>query len=110
MSESVPGSSSQRRLLVAGWIDGIEGELTRGMPVLAQDGSTVGVVAAVVLTGLAKSISHILLGQVPPTAVYRLVPIALIDHVADERLWLQISQDQIHSLSLHDPDNSEETR
>jgi hypothetical protein len=109
-SESVPGTPSQYRLLVCGWIDEIEGELARGMPVLAQDGSTAGVVAAVVLTGPAKRITHLLLGQVPPTAVYRLVPIALIDHVAGERLWLQINQAQIHSLPLHDPDNSEGTR
>jgi hypothetical protein len=104
MSESVPGSSSQRRLLVCGWIDGIEGELTRGMPVLAQDGSPVGVVAAVVLTGLAKSISHILLGQVPPTAVYRLIPVDLLDRLDRERIRLRASPQQIAALPIYQPD------
>jgi hypothetical protein len=105
MSESVPGTSSQWRLLVCGWIDGIEGELARGMPALAQDGSPVGVVAAVVLTGQAKRISHILLGQVPPTAVYRLIPVDLLDRLDGEGIRLRASRQQIAALPIYQPDS-----
>ena len=106
---------SGQKLLVRGVIASgancaICGEIWRGMLVLDRDDLVAGAVAAVVLDCSSQTISHLLMGQLPPTAVYRLIPIALIDHVAGERLWLQISQAQIHSLSLHDPNNLEETR
>jgi hypothetical protein len=41
-------TTSSKRLLVRGRIDRVGGEVARGMPVLAQDGSMVGAVAAVV--------------------------------------------------------------
>lgn len=37
-------TTSSKRLLVRGRIDQVGGEVTRGMPVLAQDGSMVGAV------------------------------------------------------------------
>ncbi|HRQ38116.1 MAG TPA: hypothetical protein PLD25_09395 [Chloroflexota bacterium] len=79
-------------------------EVWRGMRVLAQDGSPVGMVAAVVVTAPTQAISHILLGQVPPTAVYRLIPIDLLDRLDGERLWLRVLPHQITALPIHQPD------
>jgi hypothetical protein len=98
------GTAPRRRLLVGGWIAPVEGEVTRGMLALAEDGSIVGVVAAVVQTGPARTITHLLLGQVPPTAVYRLIPLDLLDRLDGERIWLRASPQQIGALPIYQPD------
>lgn len=92
------------RLLVCGWVDSMGGEVARGMPVLVQDGSMVGTVAAIVQSGPTQAISHILLGQVPPTAVYRLIPLDLLDRLDGECLWLRATRQQIAMLPAHQPD------
>jgi hypothetical protein len=88
----------------------MRGEIWRGMLILDRDSLVAGTVAAVVLDAASQTVSHILLGQLPPTAVYRLIPISLLDHIADERLWLQVAQTHIETLPVHQPDDSEETR
>ncbi|GIK57906.1 MAG: DUF2171 domain-containing protein [Chloroflexi bacterium] len=93
------------RLLVCGWVDPVGGEVARGMPVLAQDGSMVGTVAAVVHSEPDQTISHILLGQVPPTAVYRLMPLDLLDRLDGDHLWLRATRQQIAMLPAHQPDD-----
>lgn len=97
-------TSSGYRLLVCGWVERVGGEVVRGMPVRAEDGCLVGAVAAVVQSGAAKMMTHLLLGQVPPTAVYRLIPLALLDHLEDEQVWLNASCQQVDDLPLHQPD------
>jgi hypothetical protein len=98
------GEQASQRLLVAGWIDLVSGEVSRGMPVLVEDGRLVGVVAAVVQSGPDQSIDHILLGQVPPTSVYRLVPIDLLERLDGQGLWLRASRHQVATLPVHQPD------
>lgn len=97
-------TTSLQRLLVCGRVDQTGVEVTRGMSVLAQDGHMVGIVAAVVLSGATPAISHILLGQVPPTAVYRLIPLNLLDWVDGDRIWLCSTRQQIAVLPIHQPD------
>lgn len=104
MTKSTLETIHQQRLLVCGWIDQVKGEVARGMPVLAQDGSMVGVVAAVIQCGAAQTINHILLGQTPPTAVYRLIPINLLDRLGEECIWLHTSREQVAALPVHQPD------
>ena len=104
MTKSTLETIHQQRLLVCGWIDQVKGEVARGMPVLAQDGSMVGVVAAVIQSGAAQTINHILLGQTPPTAVYRLISIALLDRLAEEGIWLRVTHGQVAALPVHQPD------
>lgn len=91
------------RLLVCSWIDQIGGEAARGMPVLVEDGSMVGTVAAVVQSGPTRTITHLLLGQVPPTAVYRLIPLDLLARLDGECIWLSASRQQIAALPIHQP-------
>lgn len=80
------------------------GEVRRGMSVLAADGVPVGVVAAVVCHEPAHTVTHILLGQTPPTAVYRLIPLGLLARLDGDCLWLCVSAAQIASLPIHHPD------
>jgi hypothetical protein len=47
--------------------------------------------------------THLLLGQVPPTAVYRLIPLALLDHLEDEQIWLNASPQEVAALPLYQP-------
>ncbi len=98
-------TTSSKRLLVRGRIDQVGGEVTRGMPVLAQDGSMVGAVAAVVQSGPTRTTTHLLLGQVPPTAVYRLIPLDLLDRLEGECIWLHASRHQIAALPSHQRDD-----
>jgi hypothetical protein len=80
-------------------------DIWRGMPVLALDGTPVGVVAAVVCAAASPAITHILLGQAPPTAVYRLIPLDLLDRVDGDRIWLCATRQQIAALPIHQPDD-----
>jgi hypothetical protein len=80
-------------------------DIWRGMPVLALDGTPVGVVAAVVCAAASPAITHILLGQAPPTAVYRLIPLHLLDRLEGEQLWLRALPPQIDQLPTHQPED-----
>jgi hypothetical protein len=98
-----------QKLLVRGTIEhsaacAICGEVWRGMLVLDRDNLVAGVVAAVVLDCSSQIINHILLGQLPPTAVYHLVPIHLLDRLGRDRLWLRIPRQQIAALPTHQPE------
>jgi hypothetical protein len=79
-------------------------EVQRGMMILGQDKQEVGVVAAVVLDCRSQEITHILLGHIPPTSVYRLIPLKLIDRIDGESLWLRASSEKIEKLPIHQPD------
>jgi hypothetical protein len=94
----------QQKLLVSGWVDAVGGEISRGMPVLTEDGCRVGLVAAVVQNDPTQTVTHVLLGQVPPTAVYRLIPTDLLDRLEGEQLWLRAVARQIAALPVHHPD------
>ena len=79
-------------------------ELRRGMAILLQDEYAAGVVAAIVLDCPSQEITHILLGQVPPTSNYRLIPLLLIDRIDREAVWLRASVADIEKLPVHQPD------
>lgn len=102
-----PDAAPIQKLLISGFItlaqDSAPVSLQRGMAVLTQEGVTVGAVAAVVLNSGRQEITHFLLGQVPPTAVYRLIPLSLIDKIDEEVVWLHIPSEKISTLPLHQP-------
>jgi hypothetical protein len=105
MTTSTQTAGHPPRLVVCGWIEQVRGEVARGMRVLAQDGSRVGVVAALVQTSLTPTITHLLLGQVPPTATYRLISLDLLDRLDGEGIWLCLPPQQITTLPLYQPDS-----
>lgn len=80
-------------------------KIQRGDVVIAQDGVGVGIVAAIVLDCHHQEPTHFLLGFVPPTAVYPLVPLCLIDRIGEETVWLKITSEAINDLPRHQPDS-----
>ena len=103
-SDTVP----RQKLLVSELIqleqDAEAVRVQRGMPILAADETAVGAVAAVVLDCRSRKVTHLLLGQVPPTAVYRLIPLSLIDRIDGETVWLRITDSGIVHLPIHQPE------
>jgi len=79
-------------------------QVQRGMMILGQDEQAAGVVAAVVLDCHSQRVTHILLGHLPPTTEYRLVPLKLIGRLDGETVWLRASSEEIEKLPQHQPD------
>jgi sporulation protein YlmC with PRC-barrel domain len=75
-------------------------EVRRGMFVLTQDGIEVGTVAAVVMDCHCQEVTHILLGQMPPTAVYRLAPVKLLARVEENSIWLRVDSQAVADLPI----------
>ncbi|MEW5987229.1 MAG: hypothetical protein AB1791_11385 [Chloroflexota bacterium] len=97
-----------RKLMVSGRLcleprDGVAVEVRRGMPILAQDQTEVGAVAAVVMDGRSQKVTHLLLGHLPPTAAYHLLPVSLIDRIDTETIWLRASTREVEKLPIHHP-------
>ena len=79
-------------------------EVQRGMMIMGQDKQEAGVVAAVVLDCRSQKATHLLLGQVPPTSDYRLIPLNLIDRIDGEMVWLRAAVEEIEKLPMHQPE------
>ena len=79
-------------------------EVQRGMVILGQDEQEAGVVAAIVLDCPSQKSTHILLGHVPPTSDYRLVPLKLVDRIAGKTVWLRVTTAEIEKLPQHQSD------
>jgi hypothetical protein len=79
-------------------------EVRRGMMIIGQDKQVAGVVAAVVLGCRSQRGTHILLGHLPPTSNYYLIPLKLIDRIDGETVWLRASSEEIEKLPQHQPD------
>jgi hypothetical protein len=97
-----------QRLLVSGRVQlepqCCSAELQRVMLVLTQEGLDAGIAAALVMNGRSQQITHILLSHVPPSAVYRLAPVSLIDRIDGQRIWLRAPMEAIERLPRHRPD------
>jgi hypothetical protein len=66
-------------------------------------GEEAGFSAGVVIKQGTEEASFILLGRLPVTSEYRLIPIELIDHVDSETIHLNANCDEILKLHLHQP-------
>lgn len=103
-----PAAAPGRKLLVGGLarLEPAAGLVTlrRGMPVRSKDGVETGAVAAVVVDLPGQEVTHFLLGHVPPTAVYHLAPLNLIDRIDGETVWLRVTNEEIAALPIHQPD------
>ena len=103
-----PAGASEQKLMVSSlfYLEQMDDpvEVKRGMVLLGQDEQQAGVVAAVVLDCCSQKGTHILLGHVPPTSDYRLIPLKLIDRIGGETIWLRASSEEIEKLPIHQPD------
>jgi hypothetical protein len=79
-------------------------EVERGMRLVAQDSVEVGAVAALVFDCAGQEVTHILLGYLPPTAVYRLIPLSLVDRVEGALVRLKVGSAECAHLPIHEPE------
>jgi len=77
-------------------------EIRRCMTVISEDGCELGIVAAVCRDCHKENVFAVLLGRLPVTADYRLIPIALIDHVSADAVHLRISAESAQELAQHE--------
>ena len=99
-------NENQVRMMITGQVhlDGLDSsavEVRRCMPVLSCDGRELGMVAAVCLEAHAQDIAAVLLGRLPVTADYRLIPIRLIDRVCADVVHLRITAESAERLAQH---------
>ncbi len=94
----------KNRLMVAGqvYLAGLEGapvEVRRCMAIRSGDGRKLGMVAAVCLDGHSQDVVALLLGRLPVTADYRLIPIELIRCVSEDVVHLHIPAESVQELA-----------
>jgi len=78
-------------------------EINRGMAVFTNTGVEAGFSAGVVVPQGGDEVAYILLGRLPVTSEYRLIPIGLIDRIDDKNIHLNVHCDEILKLHLHQP-------
>ena len=81
--------------------DGPPVEVRRCMAVLSSDGHELGMVAAVCLDPQTQEVTAVLLGRLPVTSDYRLIPIELIEHVSEDAVHLRITAESVRELAQH---------
>ena len=82
--------------------DGPPVEVRRCMAVLSHEGHELGMVAAVCLDPHTQDVTVVLLGRLPVTSDYRLIPIDLIDHVSEDTVHLRIMAESVRELAQHE--------
>ena len=93
-----------KKMMVTGQVrlkgaDGPPFEVRRCMAVLSCDGRAVGMVAAVCLDPDTQDVAAVLLGRLPVSADYRMIPIGLIDHVSEDAVHLHITIESVEQLA-----------
>ena len=73
-------------------------EVRRGMAILTSEGQEAGRVAAVIMEKDAQQVTRILLSRLSQMPEYRLVPIALIEQVHEEKVLLCIANQVVNTL------------
>ncbi len=76
-------------------------EVNRGMAIFTNTGVEAGFSAGVIVPQDGDEIDCILLGRLPVTSEYRLIPIGLINHIDGGNIHLNVHCDQILKLHLH---------
>jgi sporulation protein YlmC with PRC-barrel domain len=100
---NVSSNGQHKHLMESGLIRPVLGsevpmEVRRGMAIRTSEGREVGRVAAVVIDGPTREVTHIILGRRPQTVEYRLVPIGLVEEVATEAVVLGILNPLVEEL------------
>lgn len=96
----------ENRLMVAGMVclKGTEGtpvEVRRCMAIFSGDGRKLGMVAAVCLDVHTQDVVAVLLGRLPETVDYRLIPTDLIERVSEDVVHLRIPAESVEELAQH---------
>ncbi len=75
-------------------------ELHRGMMILTHDGKEAGFSAGIVINEDEETV-FVLLGRLPVTSEYRLIPIEHIDRINGENIHLSLNCDGVMDLQLY---------
>ena len=78
-------------------------EVHRGMIIMTGAGEKAGFSAGVVIKAGDEEAAFVLLGRLPVTSEYRLIPTELIERIDDETIHLNVDCDKILKLHLHQP-------
>lgn len=100
-------NENHKTIMVSGqiYLEGADGppvEVRRCMAVLSHDGCEMGIVAAVCFDSQTQDVTAVLLGRLPVTSDYRLIPIDLIDHVSEDAVHLRITAESVRELAQHE--------
>lgn len=92
-----------QKLMVSGYICAEGGcplsvEVRRGMPIFSLEGQEVGKVAAVVLSNGDQQATHLLLGRLPETYGYWMLPVSRVNRVVDGRVHISIDSAAVDAL------------
>lgn len=83
---------------------GVDATLARGMTVTSSDGQPAGRLAAVVVSGQSGQALCLILSQLPRQEVYQALPIAWIQRVVEDVIFLNVDIGQIRWLpAWHSP-------
>lgn len=93
------------KVMVSGWVAQLNTTVERGMGVIASDGVRVGMVAGLLWDGGGRRARGLLLCQLPTTAVYRQIPLAVVARVEKTAVYLTISTTDLPQLPPYEPDN-----
>ncbi|MCA9996635.1 MAG: DUF2171 domain-containing protein [Anaerolineales bacterium] len=91
------------KVMVSGQVAQLGERVERGMAVMCSDGVRVGMVAALLWDGAAHCVTDLLLCQLPTTAVYRQIPLALVERVAETAVYLTIPAANLPQLPAYEP-------
>lgn len=78
-------------------------KINRGMAVWTNTGAEAGFSAGVVVPQGSDEATHFLLGRLPITSEYRLIPVQLIERIEDENIHLNVNCNEILKLHVHQP-------
>lgn len=97
------GSKLTQKLMVHGFVCPensctLSIEVRRGMTILSNESLEVGQVAAVILDRDSLKATHILLGRLPETRGYWMVPVDLISDIHDGIVQLSIAGNAVDNL------------
>ena len=88
----------ERGLIRLEQTNGLTVEVTRGMAIQTNEGQEAGKVAAIVVDSASQQVTHLLLGRLRPSPDYRLIPVNLIEQIAQETVLLGIGSQTVESL------------
>jgi hypothetical protein len=78
-------------------------DVHRGMIIMTRAGEKAGFSAGVVVRQADEDAAFVLLGRLPVTSEYRLIPVTLINRIDGETIHLNADCDEILKLHLHQP-------
>lgn len=91
------------KVMASGQVTQLGSTVERGMAVISSDGVRLGMVAALLWDGASQRVRGLLLCQLPTTAVYRQIPLAVVERVEETAVYLTIPAADLPQLLPYEP-------